>query len=165
MRKLNAKEIVLPSLALFLICVAVAGALAAVNAVTVAPIARNALHEANEAKRQLFPGARFDGIAAYQGDELAGYCIEAEAQGYGGALKVMVGLTPDGEVQHVKVLDASGETPGLGQKVKEDSFLKQFAGQSAIKSVDGIASATYSSRGVMNAVNAALDVYRKEVRK
>jgi electron transport complex protein RnfG len=177
------KEILLPALALFVICAAVAGALAGVNRITSAPIARNASAEAEAARRALFPGAQAflpagTGVDAAipAGDAAAplGYVVASEAQGYGGPIKIMVGITPEGTVQQVAVLDASGETPGLGQKVKDEGFLAQFAhaalfelgGDSQTsekKSIDGIASATYSSRGMVEAVNKAMALYRQEV--
>ena len=166
-KKLDLKEILFPTLSLFVICLVISGALAAVNAVTAGPIAANEKLEADAARQALFPGASFeardDYIIAMKDGVPMGYCIDAEAQGYGGAIKVAVGLDVDGNVVKVQVVSCDGETPGLGQKVKEEGFLAQFIGKKDADSFDGIASATYSSRGVADAVNQALEIYREVI--
>ncbi|MDR0530900.1 MAG: FMN-binding protein [Oscillospiraceae bacterium] len=188
MPKLSLKEILIPTAALLAICVVITGALAGVNAVTKEPIAQNAQQEADAAKRELFPEAQ-EFVAAGDGIDMAvrsaeaalavGYVVESQAQGYGGPIKIMVGITSEGVVKQVVVLDASGETPGLGQNVKNDDFLHRFVGAAdfvtlghgisdslagatgtAGKTVDAVASATYSSQGVVNAVNEALERYQ-----
>ena len=167
-KKLDIKEIGIPTVSLFVICAVIAGALAAVNAVTAEPIARNGARAADAARQEMFPGARFEGHGGYftvmdQNGAPLGYCIDSEAQGYGGAIKITVGLDPGGGVLHVKVVSCDGETPGLGQRVKEESFLAQFAGKKDAVQADSIASATYSSKGVENAVNQALEIYREQI--
>jgi len=178
-KKLNIKEILFPALSLFLICFVMTGALAVVNAVTADPIAANEKSAADIAREELFPGARFVNNGNYftameQNGTPIGYCIDSQAQGYGGVIQVAVGLDMQGAILKVQVISCEGETPGLGQKVKEESFLKQFIGgfnfylkgeayASCVTTIDGIASATYSSRGVVNAVNQALQIYRDQI--
>ena len=168
MQKLNFKEILTPALSLFLICFVIAGALAAVNAVTADPIAANLAGEADDAKQEIFPGATFedrgDYFEAYAGETLLGYCMDTEAQGYGGILKMAVGLDPEGRVLKVQAVSADGETPGLGQKVKEEGFLSQFTGKADINGIDSIAGATISSKGVEDAVNMALEIYNEQIK-
>ena len=170
--KLDIKEILIPAVSLFAICLVIAGALAAVNAVTAGPIAANMAAGADAARQEIFPGARFEDRGAYftayaQSGGLLGYCVDTQAQGYGGAIQVAVGLDPDGGVLQVRVVAADSETPGLGQKVKEASFLDQFKGKTDAFAlgggIDGIASATYSSQGVVNAVNLALEIYNGQI--
>ena len=167
-KKLDIKEILVVALSLFVICVVIAGALAAVNAVTEEPIAANMAAEADAARQEIFPGARFEEHGGYftamdQNGAPLGYCVDSEAQGYGGVIKITVGLDPEGGILKVKVVSADGETPGLGQKVKEESFLQQFVGGRDAVQADSIASATYSSRGVENAVNQALEIYKDQI--
>jgi len=180
--KLELKEILLPTLSLFVICLVIAGALAGVNAVTKEPIAVNEAKAADAAREEIFPGARFVNNGGYftamdQNGTPIGYCIDSEAQGYGGLIKVAVGLDAQGNVLKVQVISCDGETPGLGQKVKDEGFLEQFVGAFAFvlkgdagayaslpKSIDGVASATYSSRGVADAVNLALQTYNEQIR-
>jgi len=165
-KKLELKEILFPTLSLFLICFVMTGALALVNSITKEPIAANEKLTADAAREEIFPGARFveNGgcfTAMDQNGVPVGYCIDSEAQGYGGAIKVAVGLDVNGNVLKVQVINCDGETPGLGQKVKDEGFLSQFIGGRESVEVDAIASATYSSKGVAAAINQALEIYRE----
>ena len=167
--KLELKGILFPALSLFVICLVIAGALAGVNAVTKEPIAANEAKAADAAREEIFPGARFVKNGEYftamdQNGATLGYCIDGEARGYGGPIKVTVGLDAQGGIVKVQVVSCDGETPGLGQKIKEEGFLKQFLGQKDRVEVDGIASATYSSKGVEAAVNMALQIYDEQIR-
>jgi len=59
-------------------------------------------------------------------------------------------------------VDASGETAGVGTRVALPEYTGNFAGligDSA--SVDALSGATYSSRGVKDAVNCALAAFEK----
>ena len=176
-----AKEILYPTLSLLLICLVSAAALALVNAVTKERIAEHDRAAADTARQEIFPTAIFeekaDGLfcEAYDVDgTLLGYLVDGEAQGYGGPIRVAVGLDTQGLVVKVVVLDCEGETPGLGQKVKEESFLRQFEGvhaffwiskaQTSSKiSIDAVAGATYSSQGVVDAVNRAIQIYNEQI--
>jgi len=167
--KSNLKEILIPTISLFVICLVFTGALAIVNMVTQEPIAANMAAKANAARQEIFEGARFvdngDYFAAMdQNGAPIGYCVDAQAQGYGGVIQVTVGLDLQGNITKVQVVNCDGETPGLGTKVKEESFLKQFVGGSGIVRADSIASATYSSQGVVNAVNRALEIYQEQIK-
>ena len=70
---------------------------------------------------------------------------------------------PTSEVLRAKVF-SSAETPGLGSRVGEDSFLRQFAGKTVeglkLKrdggSIDAISGATISSRAVVSALEQGL---------
>lgn len=85
------------------------------------------------------------------------YCIRSKAAGYGGDVELLVGFDCDGAVSGVKLLSASGETPGLGQRVAEESFLSRFGGLDFRNggTVQGITGATVSSKAAVKAVNAA----------
>ena len=168
-KKLDLKEILTPTISLFLICLLTTGALAAVNMITETPIAANMAAKADAARQEIFEDARFTDngdffTAMEQNGALLGYCIETQAQGYGGLIEVTVGLDPEGGVLKVKVVNCDNETPGLGQKIKEESFLKQFLGGRDTVQADSIASATYSSQAVVNAVNQALQIYEEQIK-
>ena len=90
------------------------------------------------------------------------------AKGYGGDIKVAVGINKNGALTGISILDASNETPGLGAKVKEDDFTSQFAGVKASEldsQVDAISGATFSTNGVKNAVNAAFNYFEKNLKE
>ena len=50
-------------------------------------------------------------------DKIIGYIFKTSAKGYGGEISVMTAVNYDATVAAVEILDASGETPGLGQNV------------------------------------------------
>lgn len=91
-----------------------------------------------------------------------------DPKGFGGALTVMVGLSPDGKILGYKVLESS-ETPGLGakasfwfQKGKKGDIIGRQAGKLAVKKdpggeVDAITASTITSRAFLRCINAAYD--------
>lgn len=91
-----------------------------------------------------------------------GVGILVTSRGYGGPLRMAVGLDRNGKVTGVMIVSMN-ETPGLGTKVVEDkTFLPRFQGldsAEAAKKVDTITGATKSSRGVRKGVEAALAAY------
>jgi len=163
---LHAKDILIPAFALCLICLVVAGAMAGVNALTIKAVEENEQMTAAASREAMFPGAEFETVqdncfAAYRDGTLAGYVIETGAQGYGGPIKIAVALDPEGSIRQLQILAADSETPGLGQKIKEEGFLRQFAGKQSVSlnEIDAVAGATISSSGVMSAVNDAIKIY------
>lgn len=94
-----------------------------------------------------------------------GWGLQLGSRGYGGYVRLVIGLGESGELTGVSVLSHS-ETPGLGTKVVEsEEFLQRFASLPAgfdasdVKKIDGISGATKSSRAVKNAVAAAGAIY------
>ena len=96
-------------------------------------------------------------------------------QGFGGAIRLMVGFLPDGTINDVAVLEHK-ETPGLGDKMEKgkSNFSQQFQGknpqnfQLKVKKdggdVDAITAATITSRGFVDAVERAYTTYKSETR-
>lgn len=69
-----------------------------------------------------------EGVTSVLTDENGNTAFEITADGYSsGGLHVMVGMSAEGAVAGVSVLSI-GETPGVGTRVQEDSFLSQFKG-------------------------------------
>ena len=181
----NLKEILQPALALFCICLVAALLLGLTNSVTFERIADIAAQTENNAKSAVFPSAKsfsdsksvtMNGAeysyceALDESGAVIGYTFSTTAKGYGGNVSIMTGVNTDGTVNAVEVLDVSGETPGLGSNAKKDSFKEQFVGLSGIigvstaskkaeNSIDALTGATYTSNGVTNAVNLALELY------
>jgi electron transport complex protein RnfG len=113
----------------------------------------------NPVELTIFP-AKKDG-------ETFAVALEGTGKGYHGTIGVMVGVSKDGEILDIGVTSQS-ETPGVGTKVTEPSFTDRFKGLSATGevAVDGISGATYSSKGVMAAVNQAIGyvtTFNKEI--
>lgn len=166
--------------------------LAWTQGVTAKPIAAAQQAELSAAIKQALPACDNDPVAdqvtvedngvawtffvARQAGQFAGAAFKSAAPGYGGPVAVMVAVRADGAINRVLVVEAAGETPGLGSKAKEPKFLDQFkafaAGASdwsAVRKdggqIDAITGATITSRAVTRAVKAGLEVYgRHEAR-
>lgn len=82
-----------------------------------------------------------------------GYVIGVTSSGFGGELKIMVGVSLDGTIQGANVLSHS-ETPGLGAKSQEPEFIDQYKGQSTDKELVVVKTAP-SSDGQIQAITAA----------
>ena len=96
--------------------------------------------------------------------------FEIVVKGYKEGYDLLVGVSDD-KVAGVAVVSTGEETPGLGTNTANPSFLEKFAGisgeavivkgePSADGEVQAVTSATYSSKGVANAVNIALKAYQ-----
>lgn len=187
MKNIKLKEILIPTVSLFVICLCVTALLAVTNAVTKDAIAYQQELSAAESRQAVCPDAvdfekvEYDvqGVECYKAlDEsgnLIGYAVSSASRGYGGDVKVMTGINAeDGSVIAINVYDNSGETPGLGVNTSGEKFTSQFAGLSSgtgvtvdkdagknpdSLAVDSVTGATISSRAVVDAVNQAFDAY------
>lgn len=69
-----------------------------------------------------------EGVSSVLEDENGNTAFEITADGYSsGGLHVMVGMSSDGSVAGISILSI-GETPGVGTRVQDESFLGQFKG-------------------------------------
>lgn len=102
-------------------------------------------------------------VAKDSSGQLLGVGMLVASRGYGGPIRMAVGLDRNGKVTGVTIV-AMAETPGLGTKVVDDkTFLPRFSGldsADAAREVDTITGATKSSRGVRKGVEAALAAYK-----
>ena len=186
----NLKNILIPAIALFCICLVAALLLGLTNSVTYQKIADIAVETENNARASVFPmadsfsdnksvmldGAEYSYNEALDADgNIIGYTFSTASKGYGGDVAIMTGVNADGTINAIEVLDVSNETPGLGSNAKKDSFKNQFAGMSGVigvstaskktaNSIDALTGATYTSNGVTNAVNQALSLYEEIVK-
>ena len=70
-----------------------------------------------------------------------GWAFLAEGSGFQGKIKLMVGMDQDlNKLQNIEVLE-SIETPGLGGRITEDDFKRQFQGLNMKKKIKLIKSA------------------------
>jgi len=106
--------------------------------------------------------------------EVMGYVITVTShEGYGGDIKISVGILSDGTVKGIEMLEIS-ETAGLGMKADEDEFKNQFkdkqvekfsytkSGEDGDDKIDALSGATITTNAVTNAVDSAL-VYFQNV--
>ena len=183
MKNSKAKEIFVPAVSLFLICVVVTALLALTNAVTAPKIDALAVETQEASKKQVLSSAdsfseekqvEKDGVSYTYYDGLAsdgsvmGYVFVTSAKGYGGDISVMVGVLGDGTVAGVNILSIN-ETAGLGMNAKNQSFLDQFLGKSgeigvaknnpSDTEIQALTGATITSSAMATAVNTALSLY------
>ena len=165
-----------PVVVLMLVCIVVAGALAAANQVTAPLIEAAAAEKQEAARKELLPEAEgFKHMLGYEVEHVSdiyvaengvGAVITAKAKGYGGDITVMVAFTADGTIKRIKVTEQS-ETKGIGSKVVDSSaYWTQYEGLPAEtltlgEDVDAVTGATKSSRALLEAVNAAVEGYRE----
>ncbi len=109
-----------------------------------------------------------------KGDEVVGVAFTSSGEGYGGFITIMMGLTPDGKMTGIEILEHL-ETPGLGANIESPTlFRNQFKGKHppegklvVVKSgmakeankaweVEALTGATVSPRGVVQAANDGL---------
>ncbi len=97
-------------------------------------------------------------------DEPIGHAFMAQGHGYGGAIDILVGVKPDNKsLQGIKIITQQ-ETPGLGAKIINASFLDQFKGVPVNEvdltrnggKIDAITGATISSTAVVKGVKKAI---------
>ena len=99
---------------------------------------------------------------------LLGYLITASStDGYNGLIQITAGITTEGTLTGIGFLSIS-ETPGLGMKAEEPEFKGQFTGKqaqtlevtktapSSDNQIQAISGATYTSKAVTGAANAAI---------
>ena len=177
------KQILVPAISLFLITAITTLLLAVANQATLGPIQALAEQTALEAQKAVLNDAvSFDRVTATDGTEYAigrsasgetaGYVFTTTASGYGGLIKVMTGIDPNGCITGVELLELS-ETAGLGMNAQKDSFREQFKGLSEKITVtksapDGnqilaLTGATITSDAVTAAVNTALALFQTEI--
>lgn len=185
MKKFNAREILIPTVSLFLISAVTTLLLAVTNSVTAPKITELQAETENRMKTAVLSsadsfsdaltvqsnGKEYTYYEGYGSDGvLTGYVITAVSKGYGGDISVMVGVNSDGTVAGIDYLSIS-ETAGLGMNAQKDSFRGQYIGKSGQievsknspsgNQIQALTGATITSRAVTAAVNDALKVYEE----
>lgn len=165
---------------LTVICCVCSALLAAVFKLTEGPIAQSLELRTAKAAQLVLPAgcatpekAERDGVSYFVGKrdgKTVAVAIEGRSNnGYGGEVRLMVGLGTDGKLVSFEVVQAS-ETPGLGSKMKDDTFKKPICGRDFSKpwkvkkdggDVDAITAATISSRAAMECIADAVAKYER----
>ncbi len=185
MKKFDIKEVLVPTLSLFLICAVVTMLLALTNSVTKPQIEKLQIETANKTKAQVLSTAEsfseektveLNGVAYtyFEGydkeNNVNGYVFTTSAKGYGGDIVTMVGVLSDGTVSGMDFLTIS-ETAGLGMNADADEFKNQYVGKSgeiavnknapSENEIQALTGATITSKAVTEAVNIALELYEE----
>ena len=187
MRKINFKDVFIPTISLFIICIVITAALAFTNAVTSTKIAENEKQAQQQSMTIVCPEAKSFELVTESSDgslykgltdsgDVAGYAVSTVASGYGGQIKVMTGFSTDGSIINIDVYYNDDETPGLGKNTSNESFTAQFKGLLSNdkiivskdyagegQQIDAVTSSTISSRAVTVAVNTACEIYNAEI--
>lgn len=173
MKNSNFKENIFPSIVLVCICLVVTLALAGTYSMANPKIIENQAKAADEARMMVLPDGdaftEYDGaleegvIDCYIADNKAGMAVTSAYKGFGGAVKVMVGINADGEITGVTVTEHA-ETPGLGTKAMTVEYLAQYQGVGEVvgghinndAEIDAITGATITSNAVYCSIEQAL---------
>lgn len=104
-----------------------------------------------------------------------GYVVEVSTKGYEKPISIYLGVRNDGTLNGISIVEIA-ETPGLGMRA-EEVLVPQFAGKKVKEftytkvgsqsdsEIDAIASATVTTKAVLNAVNAGLDFFADELQE
>lgn len=171
-----------PALTLFVIAAVMALFLGGTNLLTADTIRQREAQTQQQAIEKVLPADSYEaaettlsGVAysyykAVKNSQTAGYAFILSCNGYGGAVQTVVGIGTDGKITGVEVSDVSGETPGLGQNAKNDSFTKQFLAKDSnltvVKSgagedqVNAVTGATITSNAVTKNINTAFLLFQ-----
>ncbi|MDR1132755.1 MAG: RnfABCDGE type electron transport complex subunit G [Synergistaceae bacterium] len=183
----NAQKIISLGVTLFIITVVTGLILGVVHDVTLEPIRLTQERLKAEALRGVLPDAEefrtvekvqktedagpivIDVQQALAGGKTLGYCLTVASRGYGGTIELAAGITNDGKLRGIRILNHS-ETPGLGAKSEEKDFYEQFRDSDKVTVVKrepaapgeimAISGATITSTAVADGVNAALEYWR-----
>ena len=165
------KDFVMPILILTLICLISAAVLAATNSLT-EPVITTAKEERSAAARfEIIPEAvEFISIEltgmpksvteAYSSSNSVGYIFMVTALGYGGDIKIMCGISEEGNLIACKTLEHS-ETKGIGTRiVEEGAFSDNLPGKdSSLNGVSAVTGATISSNAYITGIKDAFKAY------
>ena len=170
---------------LFTITLIASAGVGAVNMITEEPIAAAKAAATTAAVANVLPEfdnttpveQEIDGMSikvytATSGESVVGYAVESMTKnGFGGAIRMMVGFLPDGKISNVNVLEQA-ETPGLGTKMCDEgnaliSSIKdkdadelKFSVKKDGGELDALTAATISSRAYYDAVARAHKAYQ-----
>lgn len=175
------KEILTPTIALFVISLISTALLGGTNMLTKDKIAEVAAQTAATARTVVCKDATdFEEATAildeteytyYIGKnangDTVGYTVTTLDKSYGGDIEVMTGFDADGKITGVEILTID-DTPGLGMNAKNDEFRQNYIGKSgeltvsktasAEDEIQAITGATITSKAVTRCVNLASQV-------
>lgn len=191
------KEIIKPAFILFLVCVVISGALAVVNGVTAPIIEDMEEKELRQALSAVFPeadefseavdheklismgyqpGNRIMNLyTATTGGEITGYIVEVVSRGYGGNIKMLIGIDTNLSIIGTEIISHS-ESPGIGSKA-DGEYMDQYLGvvpeklyqvvkaeSSQDGDIEAITGATVTCRAITNGVSEAAELVRSMVK-
>lgn len=168
-------DTVRPVIVLVVICIVAGTLLGLVHGITEPLALANEQQREQEIYQELFPNAAsFEEVAcsvegclsvqnALDGSGAkVGCVVYTQSKGYGGQVGLIVAFGEDGCVNNIVAIPTD-ETPGLGTRVNDESYIGQYVRLPAElleeESVDFISGATISSKAVLAAYNIAVQAY------
>jgi len=159
------KTMAVYGLKLGFVCLVATVLLATVNSITLPKIILQAQNELEASLKEVLPqGEKFEAVRKQneiiyykvfdKEAKFLGAAFKVSAKGYSSTIETMVGMTKDGTINAIKVLNHN-ETPGLGSKIAEDPwFQEQFSNKKIpeLDSIQAITGATISSKAVIDSV-------------
>ena len=181
--KNNVWQFIKPIIVLTVIAAVMAGLLGGTNLLTAEKIKKLEAEAETTAVEKVIKAEEYNKLKIKYNDveytyfrgqndsQTVGYAFTLSSNGYGGAVKCVVGVDKGGKITAIEITDVSNETPGLGQNAGRTSFTDQFKGKSAelsvVKSgakeneVQAVTGATITSKAVTNSANLALELYKQ----
>ncbi|MBN2551971.1 MAG: FMN-binding protein [Spirochaetales bacterium] len=179
------KAVAIVGLKLFAICAVAAVTLGGINAITEPVIIQRKAMELEQALNELTPEADTGEAAAVAENPVvvkrypitkdggsAGMLLELEGSGYGGEMAILARYDADGTIRAARLMDNS-ETPGLGKKAENPSYMEMFVGSGSAQlpvpvrkdmlpagQADAITGATITFLGVSKALAEGADYVR-----
>lgn len=94
------------------------------------------------------------------GGNALGYVMTVTAKGYGGAVKIALGIDKSGKVVGYAVLEHE-ESPGFGANCENEDIRQQFLGITSADQIDGITGATITTTALKNETQAAINLVKQ----
>lgn len=163
-----------PPLVLSVVCIAVSGLLAFANQLTAPRIAKAQEEKLSASLVEVFGEAdyktldkSFENVNQVITDENNRAVFDITVDGYSkDGIEALIGIDSDGKVCGIGIVSLK-ETTGIGTRIQADDYIKKFIGLDNSDFPDDtiISGATYSSKGMRNAVSIAVSTYsqNKEV--
>ena len=158
----------LPPFVLMAVCIIVSGLLAFANDLTLPKIEKAQEEKLQKSLKEVFGEAdykildrSFDGITQVITDDKGRAIFDITVDGYAkDGIRTLIGINENGEICGISIVSIA-ETAGVGTKVQDNEYLNKYIGLSSpeFSSDTIITGATYSSKGMQEAVSVALDTY------
>ncbi len=163
-----------PPLVLSVVCIAVSGLLAFANQLTAPRIAKAQEEKLSKSLVEVFGEAdyktldkSFENVNQVITDENNRAVFDITVDGYSkDGIEALIGIDSEGKVCGIGIVSLK-ETTGIGTRIQANDYIEKFIGLDNDDFPDDtiISGATYSSKGMRNAVSIAVSTYsqNKEV--
>ena len=157
-----------PPLVLALVCIAVSGLLAFANQLTAPRIAQAQEEKLSKSLVEVFGEAdyktvdkSFENVNQVITDQNNRAVFDITVDGYSkDGIQALIGIDGDGKICGIGIVSLK-ETTGIGTRIEANDYIGKFIGLDNTDFPDDtiISGATYSSKGMRNAVSIAMETY------